>query len=244
MTFNVLQQVSALARFGGGAIDFGTRPRGRWITSKMMSDSWLKYFLEAPWSASLVVLIAAIIGGAFSFLASWFATRGSLKAQFKLQQQEWQRRDGERAQERAEHEQREKEERLENDRIAIRAVAIEGLFNSINLLGLAKIRLAPPDGSVIVSRKSYEGSMESLIRAADPGSVQRLTNLYASAIVFELSMPEKPGMVMTDSDVRRARELSQQFEVMFRTFGQMAFFKGDLDTFEMTLSVAKAELAD
>jgi len=54
-----------------------------------MINAWLKSFLESPWSASLVVLIAAIIGGAFSFLASWFATRGSLKAQFKLQQQEW-----------------------------------------------------------------------------------------------------------------------------------------------------------
>ncbi len=55
-------------------------------------DAWLKFALEAPWSASLVVLVAAVlgamIGGWFSIQASRLAMRDSLKAQLDLQQRE------------------------------------------------------------------------------------------------------------------------------------------------------------
>jgi hypothetical protein len=207
-----------------------------------MIEAWLKSFLEAPWSASLVVLIAALIGGAASFLASWLAMRGSLRAQFGLQQNEWQRLDAERVRERADREQREQEEQKRSDAAATRAVAVEALFNSMSLLGLAKIRLTPREPSVI-SREQYDRGIESLMRAADSGSVQLLTNLYASIKAFELSIAEKSGgMVIADRAVARARDLSFQFEVMFRTFGQKVFTPSDMQTFEQTLNVAKVEL--
>src|SRR5260370_19534923 len=102
-------------------------------------DAWLKFALEAPWSASLMVLIAAVlgaaIGGWFSIRAARIAMRESLKAQLDLQHQEWERRAAERNQERNDREQRERDERTQSDRALIRTVAIEALFNSINLLG-------------------------------------------------------------------------------------------------------------
>jgi hypothetical protein len=39
-----------------------------------------------------------------------------------------------------------------------------------------------------------------------------------------------------------ARDLSGQFEVMFRTFGQKVFSRPDMEMLERTLNVAKAEI--
>jgi hypothetical protein len=209
-------------------------------------DAWLKFALEAPWSASLVVLVAAVlgavIGGWFSIRASRLAMRDSLKAQLDLQHQEWERRDAERNQERA-GEQRERDERTQSDTTAIRAVAIEALFNCVNLLGFIKLGRNVPDPRLLVSRECYDRALESLMRAAEPGNVQLLTNVHASARVFQFSIIDRTaGLALDETARKKAQELSQSFEIMFRMFGQKYFSPPNMQTLETTLNVAKVEL--
>ena len=173
-------------------------------------DAWLKFALEAPWSASLVVLVAAVlgamIGGWFSIQASRLAMRDSLKAQLDLQHQEWERRDAERNQERADREQRERDERTQSDTAAIRAVAIEALFNCINLLGFIKLGRNLPDPRMLVSLENYDRALESLMRAAEPGDVRLLTNVHASARVFQFSILDRTaGLALMRPRERRLR---------------------------------------
>lgn len=207
-----------------------------------MVEIWLKFFLESPWSASIVILVGAVIGGAASVFASWFVTKKSLDAQFSLQQKEWQRRDAERLQEKKDREERDREEQAQRDKNAVCAIAIEALFNCMNLLGFAKIAFTPREPNLIF-REKYDRHIESLLRVENGGSVQLLTNLYASARAFELSIAEKSGGMGVDQRaVNRARDLSHRFEVMFRTFGQRTLSSSDMETLEQTLNVAKVEL--
>ncbi len=172
-------------------------------------DAWLKFALEAPWSASLVVLVAAVlgamIGGWFSIQASRLAMRDSLKAQLDLQQREGngatpkQTRSGDR-------EQREGDERTQSDTAAIRAVAIEALFNCINLLGFIKLGRNLPDPRMLVSLENYDRALESLMRAAEPGDVRLLTNVHASARVFQFSILDRTaGLALMRPRERRLR---------------------------------------
>src|SRR5579863_606842 len=200
-------------------------------------DAWLKSALEAPWSASLVVLVAAVlgalIGGWFTIWASRLAMRDSLKAQLNLQHQEWERRDAERNHERADRENRQRDERTQSDTAAIRSVAIEALFNCVNLLGFIKSGRNLPDPRILVSRDHYDRALESLVRFAEPGNVQLLTNVHASARVFQFSIADRTAGLALDATARkRAQELSQSFEIMFRIFGQKSFSQRDMQTFE------------
>jgi len=172
-------------------------------------DAWLKFALEAPWSASLVVLVAAVlgamIGGWFSIQASRLAMRDSLKA-LDLQQPGRKRRDAETNQERADREQREGDERTQSDTAAIRAVAIEALFNCINLLGFIKLGRNLPDPRMLVSLENYDRALESLMRAAEPGDVRLLTNVHASARVFQFSILDRTaGLALMRPRERRLR---------------------------------------
>src|SRR5271170_3544753 len=171
-------------------------------------DAWLKSALGAPWSASLVMLVAAVLGAVigdwFSIWASRLAMRDSLKAQLNLQRQEWERRSAERNQERADREQREHDERTQSDTAAIRSAAIEALFNCVNLLGLIKLGRNLPDPRILVSRDHYDRALESLVRSAEPGDVQLLTNVHASARVFQFSIadPDRAGRAL-DATARK-----------------------------------------
>ncbi|MGH7778587.1 MAG: hypothetical protein ACREQR_02000 [Candidatus Binataceae bacterium] len=208
-----------------------------------MVDSWLKFILSAPWSASAFVLLSAVIGGAFTLGGSWIAMRKSLDEQSELQRREWQRRDTERDQERKDREQREAIERAESDREAICAVAIEALFNCIYLLGFIKVGRNLPAERRVISRVRYDASLISLVRGLDSIIVQQLTALYASATVFEFSIIQgTAGMMLQQAHLLKAQELHGRFEIMFRTIGQKVFLREGMDTLEQTLNVAKAEI--
>ncbi len=147
-----------------------------------------------------------MIGGWFSIQASRLAMRDSLKAQLDLQQREWKRRDAETNQERADREQREGDERTQSDTAAIRAVAIEALFNCINLLGFIKLGRNLPDPRMLVSLENYDRALESLMRAAEPGDVRLLTNVHASARVFQFSILDRTaGLALMRPRERRLR---------------------------------------
>ena len=147
-----------------------------------------------------------MIGGWFSIQASRLAMRDSLKAQLDLQQREWKRRDAETNQERADREQREGDERTQSDTAAIRAVAIEALFNCINLLGFIKLGRNLPDPRMLVSLENYDRALESLMRAAEPGDARLLTNVHASARVFQFSILDRTaGLALMRPRERRLR---------------------------------------
>jgi hypothetical protein len=222
-----------------------------------MADSWLKSFFESPWSASVVALIAALIGGGFSMLGSWLAMRGGLKAQTKLQhdewdrrdlekKDEWDRRDLERKQERTDLEMREQHERQRADIAAVRTVAIEALNNSIRLISFLESGKSAPGSAIsdpIVLRTEFDRSMFSLIRFLDPIYAQQLTDVHLSAAAYEIRMGDRKfGMGLSESDCTRARQLSESFAIMFRTLGQNVFSKEELAGFEQTLRVAETRL--
>ena len=154
----------------------------------------------------VAAVLGAMIGGWFSIQASRLAMRDSLKAQLDLQQREWKRRDAETNQERADREQREGDERTQSDTAAIRAVAIEALFNCINLLGFIKLGRNLPDPRMLVSLENYDRALESLMRAAEPGDVRLLTNVHASARVFQFSILDRTaGLALMRPRERRLR---------------------------------------
>lgn len=126
---------------------------------------------------------------------------------------------------------------------AVRAVAVEALFNCINLLGFIKVGRNLPDPGVLISRECYISALESLMRAGRPGNIQLLTNVHASARAFQFAIIDRTaGVTLVESARKRAQELSQAFEVRFRTFGQKYFSRSDMQMLETTLNVAKHEL--
>ena len=64
----------------------------------------------------------------------------------------------------------------------------------------------------------------------------------SDALTANICIDRTAGLPLEEAARKRAEELSQSFEVMFRMFGQKVFSPRDMQTFESTLNVAKAEL--
>jgi hypothetical protein len=190
-------------------------------------------------------LIGAVVGGLFVLGATWLALRG----QFKLQQQEWQRRDREREDDLARREKLQTEEHDRTQTAAIQALALEAFSNSMALLDFTRTSKLGSSVVAELTRSQYEASLPIIVRRLSETELEQVVTVYASAIRFDLTRkakaknPRGGAWVVEKQEIDEALNLSQLFMVVFRLLAKDVFSRQQRDVFERRRIVAHQSAA-
>ena len=181
--------------------------------------------------------------------ASIAAAIGSFVAdllQGRRQRKEWARQEERARQDRAELAERERQRDEEAKAAAVRAVALEAVWNALALITFAarvKIwkdaRLSPYS----LFREQFDRALPVL--ATEPQRLQMVASTYVRGMTFERHINGlrafEGRMQISPENIKEAQDLSMGFEVVFRTLGQLVLSKPAMEAFQMTLNVAHAE---
>jgi len=179
-------------------------------------------------------LIGAVIGGVFVLVATWLALHG----QFKLQQQEWQRRDSERNEDQALHEKKSLKEAERAEADMLRAAALEALTNSIALSVFVDTIGFGPNVIPDLSRSRYEAALPVILKRLSASRVENVVNVYLSGFRFDAvkkarsKNPVGITLVVEQKDLDEARNLSELFLIAFRTLAWDVFSGDERALFE------------
>jgi hypothetical protein len=192
----------------------------------------------------LSTLVGAAIGSVLGYVA-----------QFVLQRSEWQRRDREREQERRDRdaerdrERRDREatdsrQREELGDAAVRALAVEALWNSIKLSTIARFDDAddrrPP--RIEVEREQFDHSMVLALQRLQGNFAQQTFSTYLAAFGLQQFREARSAFHMAEAERKRIANVSQSFEIVFRSLGNRVFSKEEMRELEMVRNVAYAEM--
>ncbi len=185
-----------------------------------------------------VTLLGVVVGG----LLGLFGVRQASAAQFKIQRQEWEKRDRERDEERRNQESKEKEEQDRREVAAVRALAVEALWNSILLLIAAKQveTSADPSPRIKLSRKQFDENLVVVGQRLHGVYSQQMINTYLSGFSLEQSREARNALPVGSSELKEITGLSESFVIIFRTLAYMVFSSQEVQEFEMSRNVVQA----
>ena len=193
--------------------------------------------------AQLITFVAGIVTGS---VAAAFGSYISYRLQGRIQRNEWARQEERTRQERVEAAERVRHREEEERVAAIRAVALEALWNALSLITFAAnvkkskdARLSP----FAFFREQFDRSLPVL--AGDSQRLQMVASTYVRGMAFERSINSlraTEGMIsMSNENLKEALDLSMSFQVVFRSLGPPVLSKAAMAEFEMTLNVAQIE---
>ncbi len=185
-----------------------------------------------------VTLLGVVVGG----LLGLFGVRQASAAQFKIQRQEWEKRDRERDEERRNQESKEKEEQDRREVAAVRALAVEALWNSILLLIAAEQveTSADPSPRIKLSRKQFDENLVVVGQRLHGVYTQQMINTYLSGFSLEQSREARNALPVGSSELKEITGLSESFVIIFRTLAYMVFSSQEVQEFEMSRNVVQA----
>jgi len=193
--------------------------------------------------AQLVTFVAGIVTGSF---AAAFGSYVSYRLQGRIQRSEWMRQEERARQDRVDLSERERQREEDTKIAAIRAVALEALWNALALITFAaraKKQRDPRLSPFSLFREQFDRNLPVL--AIDAQRLQMVASTYVKGMVFErniIGLRAMEGqMQIPVENIKEAQDLSLAFQVVFRTLGQRVLSKDAMAEFEMTLNVAEAE---
>jgi hypothetical protein len=204
-------------------------------------------------------LISTLVGAAIGSVLGY-------AAQFILQRREWRQRDRERqherhdreldiARERKDRDAERDQERRERETIeiqrqaelgdaAVRALAVEALWNSIQLAAVATFEdegdRRPP--RIEVARQQFDHSMILALQRLQSNFAQQTFNTYLAAFSLQQFREARSAFHMADAERKRIAGVSQSFEIVFRALGNRVFSKEEMSELEMVRNVAYTEM--
>jgi hypothetical protein len=161
---------------------------------------------------------------------------------FVVQRREWARRDAEMDQECLRLAQTEKEAELLKKIGAIRALAIESFTNAISFLIFAQTAesVDPQTSAIVFSRRQFEGTLPSMSQWLDSAHFEQTVIAYMEGFVYEQWVKSRGPLRLSPERIKRAKDLSQMFEIIFRTLARDDIFSKDArNSFEVAFNVLK-----
>jgi uncharacterized membrane protein len=192
---------------------------------------------ELPSNPVFLTLLGVVVGG----LLGLFGVRQASAAQFKIQRQEWERRDRERDEERRVREGTEKEERDREGTAAVKALAIEALWNSTLLLIVANETKASQNGAyprIRLSREQFDKCFRIAMERLQGMNVQQTASAYLGGFGLQRSREgvESARPISAD-DLIKVIGMSESFLIVFRSLGQDVFSRHELEELEISRRV-------
>ncbi len=203
-----------------------------------MLDALSRLSAEMFSSQVFVTLVGVFVGG----LLGLFGVRQASAAQFKIQREEWERRDREKEQERRDRETRENDEKERQGTAAVQALAVEALWNSNYLLGVAKSVKNSPDTAPIIklSREQFDKNFLLAMQRLNNSYLQLTMNTYLSGFSLQQSREARKALPTGALELEAIEELSNSFVIIFRSLGYHVFSREELQEFQMTRNVIEA----
>jgi hypothetical protein len=232
----------------------GTCPCGRARSPKLISDS------ETPYPLDLMdSLISTLVGAAIGSVLGY-------ASQFILQRREWRQRDREREKERSDRELEIARERKDRDAerdqerreresaeirrqeelgdAAVKSLAVEALWNSIQLSTTAIFENGadrqPP--RIELAREQFDHSMILALHRLQGNFAQQTFNTYLAAFSLQQFRDARSVFHIGDAERKRIANVSQSFEIVFRVLGSRVFSKEEMLELEKVRNVAYAEM--
>jgi hypothetical protein len=203
-----------------------------------------RLFTELFSSQVTLTLLGVVVGG----LLGLFGVRQASAAQFKIQQQEWDRRAGERDEERRVREATEKEERDRQGRAAIQALAIEALWNSTLLLIVANQANTSGNASfprIRLSREQFDKCFLIAMERLQGINVQQTASTYLGGFGLQRSREAIENAVpISADDLKTVIGVSESFMIVFRSLGHHVFSRHELEELEITRRVFQVQESD
>ena len=210
-----------------------------------MLDSIYRFAADINSSQVLANLIAAVIGAMIGGGLALLGVRQTLKAQIKLQRQDWQRHNNEKEKERRDRQKDATEQQASREIASIAALAIEALFNSISLLSLVKSVRSPTFTWTSVPplrllRRQLDENLPLIAERLTAGVLPGIISTYMTALNFQVLREGKEQIPFKPQELKELDDLSTAFAIVFRTLGQLVFSRDELEAFETTLRIAQS----
>jgi hypothetical protein len=191
-------------------------------------------------------LTTFVLGMVAASVAAAIGSYASDLLQGRRQRNEWGRQQERARQEKVELAEREREREQEAKVAAVRAVALEALWNALALITFAArvktwkdARLSP----FSLLREQFDRGLPVL--AGDSQRLQMVASTYVRGMAFERNINGLRAMEgrieISPENIKEALDLSMAFEIVFRALGHEVLSKAAVQEFETTLNVAKVE---
>jgi hypothetical protein len=207
----------------------------------------------------MVALISTLIGAVIGSVLGY-------AAQFVLQRSEWRQRDREREKERGDRELEIVRERKDRDAerdqerrerkaaeiqrqeqlgdAAVKSLAVEALWNCIQLSTTAMIENGPDrqPPRIEVAREQFDHSMILALQRLQGNFAQQTFNTYLAAFSLQQFRDARSVFHISEAERKRIAGVSQSFEIVFRVLGNRVFSKEEMRELETVRNVAYAEM--
>ena len=191
-------------------------------------------------------LTTFVLGMVAASVAASIGSCASDLLQGRRQRSEWARQAQLARLEKVELAERERQREEEAKVAAVRAVALEALWNALALVMFAArvktwkdARLSP----FSVFREQFDRGLPVL--AGDSQRLQMVASTYVRGMAFERGIHGLRAMEgrieISPENIKEALDLSMAFEIVFRALGQEVLSQATMQEFETTLNVAKVE---
>jgi len=188
-------------------------------------------------------LITFVLGMIAASVAAAIGSYASDKLQGRRQRSEWVRQEERARQEKVELAERERLREEEAKAAAIRAVALEALWNALALITFAARVKTWKDARLSLFREQFDRSLPVL--ASDVQRLQMVASTYVRGMAFERSINGlrafEGRIAISPENAKEALDLSMGFQIVFRDLGYRVLSKPAMEEFERTLNVAQAE---
>lgn len=191
-------------------------------------------------------LTTFVLGMLAASVAAAIGSYVSYRLQGRTQRSEWARQEERARQEKVELAERERQREEEAKVAAIRAVALEALWNALALITFAArvktwkdARLTP----ISLFREQFDRSLPVL--AGDSQRLQMVASTYVRGMAFERSINGlraiEGRLEISPENIKEALDVSMGFQIVFRSLGPRVLSKTAMEEFERTLNVAQVE---
>jgi hypothetical protein len=199
--------------------------------------------------------VGAVIGSVLGYVAQFVLQRSEWRQRDREREkerydreleaiQERKNRDAERDQERHDREAAETQRQEELGDAAVRALAVEALWNSIQLSATATFEDAddrrPP--RIEVARDRFDHSMILALQRLQNNFAQQTFSTYLAAFGLQQFREARSVFHISDAERKRIANVGQSFEIVFRTLGNRVFSKEEMLELEKVRNVAYAEM--
>lgn len=191
-------------------------------------------------------LTTFVLGMVAASVAAAIGSCASDMLQGRRQQNEWGRQEERARQEKVELAEGERQREEEAKVAAIRAVALEALWNALALITFAarvKTRKDALLSAFSLFREQFDRSLPAL--AGDSQRIQMVASTYVRGMAFERNINGLRAMEgrieISPENIKEALDLSMSFQIVFRDLGYRVLSKIAMEEFEMTLNVAQVE---
>ncbi len=191
-------------------------------------------------------LTTFVLGMFAASVAAAIGSHVSYRLQGRTQRSEWAREEEQARQEKVELAERERQREEDAKVAAIRAVALEALWNALALITFAaRVKTWKDAASTpfLLFREQFDRSLPVL--ADDSQRLQMVASTYVRSMAFERSINGLHAMEgrleISPENIKEAVDLSMGFQIVFRSLGPQVLSKTAMEEFEMTLNVAQLE---